>query len=168
MEAIVVQYYKNPDILHWGFAGYLIGTDDHGSWVGLPRGTDRWKGAAQQTRTAEDAVLCLPHRGWWTLHYAGMPGPVTHFVDITTQPRRTENGFEMIDLDLDLLVMAEGQVVIEDEDEFQVHQLMYGYSPEMIEKARAETERVAHLLRGRREPFFDVASSWLTFLRSTI
>jgi hypothetical protein len=164
MEPVVVQYYKNPDILHWGFAGHLMGADEHGSWVGLPRGTHRWKGEAPQAPSDEDAVLCFPHNGWWTLHYGGSSGTVTHFVDITTQPVKTQGQIEMVDLDLDLLVMADGQVLIEDEDEFQVHQVMYGYSTEMIEKALAETERIESLLRDHQEPFFDVAAGWLQAL----
>jgi hypothetical protein len=167
MEPVVVQYYKNPDILHWGFAGHLIGTDGHGSWVGLPRGTHRWKGEAPQAPSDEDAVLCFPHNGWWTLHYSGSGHPVTHFVDITTQPVRTGDRIEMIDLDLDVLVKADGQVLIEDEDEFQVHRVRYGYSGEMIERARAETEQVTRMLRRRQEPFFEVAAHWLGVLRST-
>jgi protein associated with RNAse G/E len=92
---------------------------------------------------------------------------VTHFVDITTQPVRTGDRFEMIDLDLDVLVKADGQVLIEDEDEFQVHRVRYGYSGEMIERARAETEQVTRMLRRRQEPFFEVAAHWLGVLRST-
>jgi protein associated with RNAse G/E len=167
MEPVVVQYYKNPDLLHWGFAGHLIGEDEHGLWVGLPQGSDRWKGDVRQGQSGEDAVLCFPHRGWWTLHYSGPGHPVTHFVDITTQPVRNGDRIEMIDLDLDVLVTADGEIVIEDEDEFELHLVRYRYSQEMIEGAKTETENVARRLRRRQEPFFEVAAHWLGVLRST-
>jgi predicted RNA-binding protein associated with RNAse of E/G family len=86
---------------------------------------------------------------------------VTHFVDITTQPVFTGGRFEMIDLDLDLLVTAEGSVLIEDEDEFALHQVALGYSPGMISRASSELREIEALLRTRAEPFFEVAADWL-------
>ena len=168
MEKVVVQYYKNPDLVHWGFDGYLLGDDEHGLWVGLPAGTNRWKGEARQAPSGEDAVMCFPHEGWWTLHFSGSARPVTHFVDITTQPVMADGRIEMIDLDLDLLVTGDGEVLIEDEDEFEHHQVLYRYSQEMIDKARAETQRIEGLLRGGQEPFFAVAAAWCEVVASVL
>ena len=158
---MTVQFYKRPRALHWGFAGFLLGEDDHGHWVGLPRGSDRWKGETARGPTEEDAVQCFPHEGWWVLHYNGPVRPVTHFVDIATQPAMSRGRIEMIDLDLDVLVLADGTVEVEDEDEFEVNQVTLGYSQETIRRAEAETERVAELLRRGEEPFFQVAEQWL-------
>jgi hypothetical protein len=166
MDPVTVQFYKSPRAPHWGFAGYLIGEDEHGHWVGLPQGSDRWKGETAWRPTQEDAVQCFPHDGWWVLHYNGPVRPVTHFVDITTQPTLSHGRFEMIDLDLDVVVLADGTVEIEDEDEFEVNQVSLGYSQETIQKAEAETQRVAELLRRREEPFFDVAKQWLQMVSS--
>jgi uncharacterized protein len=166
MEPVVVQYYKNPDVLHWGFVGYLVGEDQYGRWVGLPRGSERWKGETPQPPTGDDAVLCFPYEGWWTLHYNGPARPVTHFVDITTQPVMADGRMEMIDLDLDLLVMDGGSVLVEDEDEFELHQVVLRYSPEMIQRAIAETKRIEADLLDGEEPFFGVAARWLQVVAS--
>jgi hypothetical protein len=56
--------------------------------------------------------------------------------------------------------------MIEDEDEFEVNQVTLGYSRDMIDRARAETERVAGLLQRRAEPFFEVAGRWLQMVSS--
>lgn len=72
----------------------------------------------------------------------------------------------MIDLDLDLVVLDDGTVQIEDEDEFAVHQIEFGYTPEMIERARSETDEVAARLRRQEEPFFEVAEGWLRRVRA--
>jgi protein associated with RNAse G/E len=90
--------------------------------------------------------------------------PISHFVDIATQPSFSDGRFEMIDLDLDLVVRDDGTV--EDEDEFEVNQLTLGYSTDIIERARAETDRVAGLLQRREEPFFEVAERWLQVVSS--
>jgi hypothetical protein len=67
----------------------------------------------------------------------------------------------MIDLDLDVIRRQDGTVTVDDEDEFEVHKVKYGYSEEMIERARAETEWVVAALAAGTEPFFVVAASWL-------
>ncbi len=163
MRPVVVQFLKYPDALHWGFDAVYLGEDEHGWWVGLPAGSRRWKGDRPVAPSAEDAVLCAPWEGWWHLHYTGVGHDTyTHFVDIVTQPLwQSEGRYEMVDLDLDVALTPEGRVVVEDEDEFLIHQVKYGYTPEMIERALAETTRIIRALEHREEPFFAVAEGWL-------
>jgi uncharacterized protein len=162
-RAVTVQFLKNPGILHWGFEASLLGEDQYGRWVALPKGSRRWKGEETVRPSAEDAVLCAPHDGWWHLHYNGGANRYSHFVDIVTPPRWVSPWrYEMIDLDLDVALRQDGSVEIQDEDEFEVHQVRYGYSHDMIERAVAETAWVVEALEARREPFFETASSWLS------
>jgi predicted RNA-binding protein associated with RNAse of E/G family len=67
----------------------------------------------------------------------------------------------MIDLDLDVGMRHDGIVVIEDEDEFEVHQVKYRYTAEMITRAVDEADRIVGALRDGQEPFFEVAEAWL-------
>jgi hypothetical protein len=162
MPAVTVQFLKNPDILHWGFEAIWLGEDEHGHWIALPKGSRRWKGGEEVRPAAENAVFCAPHHGWWHLHYNGSASQFSHFVDIVTPPRWVSPGrYEMIDLDLDVTRSHDGTVTVEDEDEFEVHQVKYGYSEEMIERARAETQWVVAALATGTEPFFEVAATWL-------
>lgn len=162
MAPVTVQFLKNPDVLHWGFEAILLGEDEYGRWIGLPEGSRRWKGERQVRPAAEDAVLCAPHDGWWHLHYNGSVSQYSHFVDIVTPPRWVAPGrYEMVDLDLDVTRSHDGTVSVEDEDEFELHQVKYGYSEEMIERARTETDWVVEALASGIEPFFEVADSWL-------
>lgn len=163
MRPVTVQFLKNPDLTHWGFEASFLGEDEYGSWVAAPAGTRRWKGAEQVRPSSADAVFCAPHEGWWHLHYNGPTTRFSHFIDIVTPPVWvSENRYEMIDLDLDVLVHQDGTIEIEDEDEFQAHQVRYGYTTEMISRAREETDRVAAALQRHDEPFFDVAATWLS------
>jgi uncharacterized protein len=167
MRPVVVQFFKYPETLHWGFETVYLGEDDHGSWVGLPAGSRRWKGEREFKPTVDDAVFCAPWVGWWHLAYHGAGRDnYTHFVDISTQPTWvSENRYEMVDLDLDVALTPDGRIVVEDEDEFEDNQRLFGYSPEMIERALEETRRVVAALEARREPFFAVADEWLQRLR---
>ncbi|MEA1902258.1 MAG: DUF402 domain-containing protein [Actinomycetota bacterium] len=165
MTPVTVQFLKNPDHLHWGFEAFRLGEDEYGMWIAVPSGSKRWKGDLDVRPTREPAVFCAPHEGWWHLHYNGLTTQFSHFVDIVTPPVWvSDKRYEMIDLDLDVVVRQDGTVEVEDEDEFEVHQVKYGYTPEMIKRAEDETAAVVDWLHTRREPFFDVAESWLSRL----
>lgn len=161
---VTAQFLKNPDHIHWGFEAFWLGEDEWGDWIALPKGSKRWKGAETVRPSRETAVFCVPPGEWWHLHYNG-PGvhEYVFFVDIVTPPIWvSENRYEMIDLDLDVGMTNDGKVVVEDEDEFQVHQVKYGYTEEMIRKAEEATRQVVAMLERGDEPFFEVAQTWLT------
>ena len=162
LQPVTVQFLKNPDLLHWGFEAFRLGEDEHGIWVWVPAGSTRWKGTESYPPTPADAVFCAPHEGWWHLHYNGADAKFSHFVDITTTPRWVgDDRYEMIDLDLDVVVDQAGAIVVEDEDEFEEHQVLYSYSHDMIARALSETRLVVTALEQRAEPFFEVAAEWL-------
>ncbi len=163
MHRVTVQFLKYPDTLHWGFEASFLGEDQYGKWASVPAGTRRWKGKEQVHPTTSDAVFCAPHDGWWHLHYNG-PHTANYsmFVDINTPPRWIGDGrYEMIDLDLDVGMTHDGEIVVEDEDEFALHQVQLEYTAEMIRGARQTTEAIIEALASRAEPFFDVAEAWL-------
>jgi len=162
MRPVTVQFLKNPDVLHWGFEARWLGEDEWGDWIAVPRGTRRWKGETPVRPSQADAVFCVPRRGWWHLHYNGDATEYSHFVDIVTPPRWVSpSRYEMIDLDLDVVRDQAGLVEVEDEDEFEIHQVRYSYSAEMIRCAVEETDLVVEMLEGHQEPFFEVAARWL-------
>lgn len=167
MRQVTVQFLKNPDIIHWGFRAHYLGEDEHGTWIAVPRGTERWKGAERVRPTQEDAVFCASHEAWWHLHYNGPTTQFSHFVDIVTPAVWvSEDRYEMIDLDLDVVVRHDGRIEVHDEDEFEIHQKQYGYSKELIAGALEETEAVVAALGRKDEPFFEVAASWLARLHA--
>lgn len=166
MRPVTVQFLKNPDIIHWGFETTYLGEDEFGHWMAVPQGTVRWKGERSVDPTRRNAVFCAPRDQWWHLHYEGSRSHnYAAFIDIATPARWiSENRYEMIDLDLDVGLSIDGSVVVEDEDEFEIHQLKYEYTDAMIQRAMAETSKIVKALEDRAEPFFDVADSWLSQL----
>lgn len=162
MPPVTVQFLKNPDIPHWGFEGRWLGEDEWGVWTAVPAGSPRWKGTETRSPTAADAVFCAPSEGWWHLHYNGNRTGLSHFVDVVTPAVWvSEDRYEMVDLDLDVVRHQDGVVEIEDEDEFAEHQLVYGYTEEMIDTAVVTAARVRTELTSGAEPFFSIADSWL-------
>lgn len=166
---VTVQFLKNPDNLHWGFEAQWLGEDEWGDWIGVPEGTRCWKGEEPFRPTGGTAVFCAPRGEWWHLHYNGTNHhKYSHFVDIVTPAVWiSHNRYEMIDLDLDVAVHLDGTVEIQDEDEFELHQVELGYTTEMITRAAEETRRIAEAITQGQEPFFDVAATWLSRLEDS-
>lgn len=161
---VTVQFLKNPDFTHWGFEAQWLGEDEWGDWMAVPERSRRWKGEQDVGPSIGDAVFCAPRDGWWHLQYNGTTHPTyALFVDIVTPPVWvSDSRYEMIDLDLDVAVYRDGTVEVQDEDEFEIHQLQYGYTAEMIRRASEETRWIVAALKRRQEPFFDVAAAWLS------
>ena len=161
MQQVTIQFLKKPDVIHWGFEAFRLGEDEYGVWLAIPEGTRRWKGEVDRSPVLSNDVFCVPSGGWWTLHFNGENTSKSHFVDITTPSTWVSTGrVEMIDLDLDVVLHRDGTVEVEDEDEFAVHQLQYGYTGEEILKAREPTDQIVAALYAGEEPFFEVARSW--------
>lgn len=162
MRPVTVQFLKNPNHLHWGFEATWLGEDEWGDWISVPAGTVRWKGLETVRPTRAPAVFCAPRGDWWHLHYNGDTTHFSHFIDIVTPPVWvSDNRYEMIDLDLDVVVHQDGTVEVEDEDEFEIHQVRYQYTDEMIDGALRATREAVAALEEHREPYFQVAESWL-------
>ena len=160
-DPVTIQFLKKPDVIHWGFEAVVLGNDEYGIWLAIPAGGRRWKGEVDRSPVEHAAAFLAPHDDWWTLHYAGPETQYVLFVDITTPPVWVSGErVEMVDLDLDVGLTQDGRAIVEDEDEFIVHQLEYGYTEREIRSALEATERVVRSLETRHEPFFEVARTW--------
>jgi hypothetical protein len=75
---------------HWEYDAALLGSDEHGDWLGIPGGTHMVRPGAQYVAPVAQVVLVPPpgpdgQRGWLaTFHAPG--GPVQVYVDMTRPP----------------------------------------------------------------------------------
>lgn len=117
-----------------------------------------------------DSVLLVPRQQPYTAMFkqcsqdAPLGNPAVLYVDITTVPECTETSISMVDLDLDVLRLLDGSVVVEDEDEFADHQVIYGYPKDIVALAEVSLQRVLADVRAGAEPFDKAAEAWLATL----
>lgn len=161
MRQLTVQFYKYGGALHWGFETSVLGQDDWGTWLSLPRGASRWKGHEERSPNLHHGVVCVPHEEWWLLLYNPTHPQISHFIDINTPGTWSENRVELIDLDLDVVVNVDGSVEIDDEDEFLLHQTELEYPEALIQSARATADHVFGQVTAGGEPYFATAAAWL-------
>jgi hypothetical protein len=150
---------------HWRFSAEHLGRDEYGTWLGAdvptpytgPRGAGVWPHAF---------VALVPTGEWWVAAWNDeREGAIEVYVDVTTEPRwLTENHVTAIDLDLDVVRRRDGTVFLDDVDEFEEHQLRYGYPVDMVDKAIATSKVLMEAVESRREPFSRIGPSWLAKL----
>lgn len=65
-----------------------------------------------------------------------------------------------VDLDLDVIWLADGTVLIDDEDEFAEHRERFGYPPDLVERAWRAVGDVRGLIDRGEEPFDGKLYGW--------
>lgn len=170
-DPIRVELTKWGDRPHWEFDGVYLGADEHGDWIGFPAGTVMSR-PGMEVRPPNDQAGLVPAgegpAGAWlgTFHSPG--GSVRTYVDMTTVPRWDGPVVRAVDLDLDVIETLEGEVFVDDEDEFAEHQVAFGYPREVIALAEASRDVVLAAVTERRAPFDGSAQRWLEVLEGLV
>ena len=164
---VTVRYYKHPRTPHWRHSLLHLGEDAHGVWLGGPSGTTVRRGEEPPIELGHDWVQLIPRHRWWAAIFNGPDHRIPIYVDITTVANWVgPDRVELVDLDLDVVSRQDGTVYIDDEDEFEEHQVTLGYSQQMIDAARGTAARILIDVEAGRPPFDDTALLWLERLRT--
>ena len=162
-----VECRKWPDEPHWEFDAALLGTDAHGTWVGITEGT-LLASPVRAFHASADHVTLVPHDAWWLATFYGEdPGrPFDIYVDIATPAVWHGEGLvRAVDLDLDVIRGKSGRVWVDDEDEFAAHRASLGYPDEVVERAVASSQEILDAVQVGKAPFDGVHTDWLARLR---
>ncbi|MFC7643941.1 DUF402 domain-containing protein [Streptosporangium lutulentum] len=124
-----VVYRKYDGSLHWHHPSLLLGEDEHGVWIGCEVGSSARKGNGPPVPWRYACVMLFPRDDWWTASFNASPHKVEIYCDISTVPRWSDGEVTMVDLDLDVIRMRDGRIILDDEDEFEEHQVRYAYPP---------------------------------------
>lgn len=90
---------------------------------------------------------------WFTVAADVKDGRISQYYCNINQPARIEGGrITFVDLDLDY-VCENGEWKVVDEEEFEHHQMTFGYPDWLVRKARAELEQLKKRVREQAFPF---------------
>jgi len=162
---VVVRKYDGS--LHWHYPMTLLGEDEFGVWLGAPAGTVYRRGdPGQETAVVaveDDRVMLFPRGAWWTAEFQAAPAHLDAYCDVATPSTwRGPGEVTMVDLDLDVCrVRDDMSVFVDDEDEFAVHQVRYGYPADVVRRADTAAAWLTTALRDGVEPFGSRYRSWL-------
>ena len=168
-DPVLIAMTKWREAPHWQIPARWLGSDEHGDWLGIPRGTLMAR-PGYQTVSEFDQVGLIPppgrpdeQRAWMATFHAA-PAPTWVYVDMTTPPVWDGSAVRAVDLDLDVIRMRDGHVVVDDEDEFAEHQVELGYPPEVVDLAQASCDRVHAAILDEDPPFDGSHERWLDVL----
>ena len=157
---------KWGDQPHWEFDTVRLGTDRHGSWLGIPAGTRLARPGASYVSDRPQVTL-VPDGEPFVASFCE-PGGSSFFqtyVDITTVPVWEGDRVTMVDLDLDVIRRWDGHVWVDDEDEFDDHRARWGYPEDVVATALASTASVRAAVAAREAPYDDATTRrWLAAL----
>jgi uncharacterized ubiquitin-like protein YukD len=151
---------------HWEFPVTVLGVDALGVWCGAPVGTRLERPDAAFTSQFGWVTLFPIGRPWAASYYDSPDQPIAVYVDVATPPVWDGSTVSMVDLDLDVIVTRDGDLLLDDEDEFAEHQVTLGYPPEIVALASESAEHLMAAAWDGGEPFGPTAAVWLARLRA--
>jgi protein associated with RNAse G/E len=162
-ETVRVRYGKWGGGRHYEFDMSRLGEDDHGVWLAAPEGTEITRPGYTFTSSTE-WVVCFAHTAGWTASFHPHDRhDIATYVDITTVPEWTQGeAVSMVDLDLDVVQRVDGELLVDDEDEFAEHKVSLGYPGEVVDHAESTCRAVLEAMAAGAEPFGSVGQSWLS------
>ncbi|HYO86746.1 MAG TPA: DUF402 domain-containing protein [Dermatophilaceae bacterium] len=169
-DRVEVQFLKYDGSPHWRYPAAFLGADRYGDWLGGGAGTVIARPGRRFVWDG-DFVLLIPRDRH---HVVTLNGPTElvsteFYVDLTTVPTWHAGDsaadpprVRAVDLDLDVgRRFSQTEPYLDDEDEFAVHRVVFGYPEELVDAVRAEAALLMTQLRAGTEPFGSVAHAWL-------
>lgn len=164
MRNVRLVYRKYDESLHWHQWMKYLGDDQYGVWLGSPAGSVSQRGDEPEVVNESAHVMLCPRDRWFTAMFNDEPRSTEIYCDITTPAEFTDDLVTMIDLDLDVIRKRDGQIIIDDEDEFAEHQVKYGYPADVIAQAQASCDWLVTAV-ATEEPFLTVYKKYLDLIR---
>lgn len=157
-SAIDIDFRKWISRPHWRFSMRILAEDEWGRWLWTPPGSTAQR-ADDPARTFNHLNVKLIAPGEWWSAIWNDSGGYDLYVDIITPAAWGRDRVTMIDLDLDVVRLADRRVVIADEEEFAAHQVAYSYPEAVIDKTRRVADTLQHHISTGAEPFNEVGAT---------
>jgi protein associated with RNAse G/E len=163
MRTATLHSTKHDGSLHYKFPTQLVHESD--DLVVMYRGPGVTMESYRGTWASDSHLLAF---FWLNDHYHnadvmwdGDFVPRCHYVNIATPARWDGQSIGYDDLDLDLILRhGEDRIILDDEDEFEEHQVKWNYPTKLIDRCWAEVEHVRGLMEQRVWPFVDELYDW--------
>lgn len=170
--AVLGRFTKWGEGRHWEWVGRYLGSDEFGHWWYAPVGTRCVRPGVDFVET-DSWVSLVPHEGAYAAGFYPAHREIRVYVDMTTRPvwqrRAADDGgpeweVTMVDLDLDVVLTRDGQLFVDDEDEFAEHRVTLGYPDEIVLMAAEGCEEVRRAVSTSQPPYDGTAERWLALL----
>ncbi len=149
--------YAPRPVLEW--EDRVLGSDQFGTWLFCAEGDVHHSADGGQKVLPSDGVQLLPEAGWWVAFWWCAESWIG--VDICTPPVLDGSGWSYIDLELDLARLADGSVLLVDEDEFEQTVIACRLPGDVVTAARMTAKDLQARLTTPSEPVVAAGWDWL-------
>ena len=143
---------------HYRGVVYVLGEDEHGTWLWRPAGRPVFRGETTVFTPNEPALILVPPGAWWSVSWYPGHHEIDLYVNIDTPAVWEDERIMCIDLDLDVIRFVDGRVELVDQDEFEEHQVRYRYPQELVTAATEAAAEALELVRRNAAPFDGTAA----------
>lgn len=92
----------------------------------------------------------------WTIDWR----PLSHYINVATPATWDDSTIHFIDLDLDVIWRHDNTIILDDEDEFELHRVRFGYPNDLITESWRSRDEVQDLITRRIYPFDGSLYEW--------
>ncbi|MBM7844893.1 DUF402 domain-containing protein [Herpetosiphon giganteus] len=136
--------------------GYLLGADQFGHWLGIAAGSAWQHSNGQQGMFEQAFVKLIPPNAYWSACFNLSDKLID--VDIVLPNQWHDQLVEEIDLEIDLLKMADGSIEIRDQAKFAAVCQRWPIPAAIIEQVHTTTAQIYQQLQAQVEPFKHVGA----------
>lgn len=138
----------------------VLGTDQHGTWLGALRGNPVQQPDGRIERQRHDLVWLVVEDAWYFPAF-WFTAETDLTIDVCTPPTFRDDTWTFVDLELDLFRSADGRAGVVDHDEWDLLADSGLLSSSEIRSVSNTAETLLPLLEHRVEPFGSAALAWL-------
>jgi len=159
---MLVHSTKYDGSIHYRYVAEPIALGETEARVYTPPGTP-----CESYRGAVEIVHPILMLYWtdrpWNLHLSWFPdGRLRHwYVNVASAARWDDGVIRFVDLDVDVIRRASGEIVVLDEDELAQNRERFGYPDAVLADVRRTTAEVCAQMAARAFPFDDSLTGWL-------
>jgi protein associated with RNAse G/E len=162
MKRVLVHSTKYDGSIHYRYHATVVHEDADLLQLYRAPGTRATSYRGDMLGTRHSLEIFWPDR-LYNVHVIWYPDwrPSMHYVNIATPATWGDGTLRFIDLDLDVIWRAQtGEIVLDDEDEFVLHQARFGYPPELIAQVWHASQEVQDMMARRVYPFDGSLLAW--------
>ena len=152
-KKVLIHCYKHDGSIHrsWSKGLVLDENDDH--FIVINNQTLVTESDGRMWHTREPAICYFPKKKWYNVICMIRKTGVYYYCNIASPTLYDGEALKYIDYDLDLKVFPDQNYRILDEEEYEQHALMMGYTDELDNILKKQLDRLIRLVAKRKGPF---------------
>ena len=162
MDSILHHTTKYDGSLHYRFPARIVARSEE--VIVIYRGPGVEFTSYRGTKISETHILVFFYRSRYhnvAIAWKGDWTPHMHYVNVASPATWDNTTVSAVDLDLDVIRFARnGQIVIDDEDEFEQHIEHFGYPGDLVDTCRTEVKKIHRAMGLRRGILSDRVFDW--------